>query len=366
MLSLFSCQKEGISSLVFISKPENNTMMVGDTFQMEVLIYPMELAQSANVKWTSSDGAIASVDKNGLVAALSAGKVLITAVAGDAYTECEIIIEAGKANFNFSSAIAHYYGDVYDLGTKNFVLQMFESTINFDEKGNLSGEGFIINFSLNLDTDEQKISNGTYKLSETGESLSFFPGSFSTSSNEYGSYLGQLKDNTLSILPIKDGKLEIEKEENNYKITFSLTGERGEILTGNFNGEIAYFDKSEENLVKKNYVFSDVEKKIDSQNNQINLQLRNGNDTLKLNVNLPPASNELLPNKTYEVSDENTTFSIEKGSLDNGVQKGSWFCCENIAYPILSGRITYSESKKLEIILYSTDLKIIGSASGEF
>ena len=48
MLSLFSCQKEGISSLVFISKPENNTMMVGDTFQMEVLIYPMELAQSAN------------------------------------------------------------------------------------------------------------------------------------------------------------------------------------------------------------------------------------------------------------------------------------------------------------------------------
>ena len=81
---------------------------------------------------------------------------------------------------------------------------------------------------------------------------------------------------------------------------------------------------------------------------------------------MPPASNELLPNKTYEVSDENTTFSIEKGSLDNGVQKGSWLCCENIAYPILSGRITYSESKKLEIILYSTDLKIIGSASGEF
>lgn len=367
MLSLFSCKKEGISSLVFISKPENNTIMVGDTFQMEVLIYPMELAQSANVKWTSSDGAIASVDKNGLVAALSAGKVLITAVAGDAYTECEIIIDAGKANFNFSSAIAYYYGDVYDFGTKNFVLQMFESTINSDEKGNLSGEGFIMNFSLNSGISSQTIKPGTYKLAENGDSLTFFPGKFqSETTNEYGSFLGQLKDNTLSILTIKAGELKIEKNEENYKITFSLTGERGEILTGNFNGEIAYFDKSEENLVKKNYVFSDVEKKIDSQNNQIKLQLKNGNDTLKINFNVPLASTELPIGKTYEVAAENTAFSIEKGFTDNGIQKGSWLCCENIAYPILSGRITYSESKKLEIILYSTDLKIIGSASGEF
>ncbi len=366
IISLFACKKTGITSLVFVNKPADNIMMVGDTFQMEVLIYPMEQAQSASVKWTSSDGTIASVDDNGLIVALSAGKVLIRAVAGDAYADCEIVVDAGKANFNFPSATAYYYSNIYDLGTKNFALRLFESTITSDENGNLSGEGFIINFSLNLDTDEQKISNGTYKLSETGESLSFFPGSFSTSSNEYGSYLGQLKDNTLSILPIKDGKLEIEKEENNYKITFSLTGERGEILTGNFNGEIAYFDKSEENLVKKNYVFSDVEKKIDSQNNQINLQLRNGNDTLKLNVNLPPASNELLPNKTYEVSAENTIFSIEKGSLDNGVQKGSWLCCENEAFPIESGKIIYTKTKKLEITLYSTEIKITSSVSVNF
>ena len=81
---------------------------------------------------------------------------------------------------------------------------------------------------------------------------------------------------------------------------------------------------------------------------------------------MPLASTELPIGKTYEVAAENTAFSIEKGFTNNGIQKGSWLCCENIAYPILSGRITYSESKKLEIILYSTDLKIIGSASGEF
>ena len=106
-ISLFACKKPGITSLVFVNKPVDNIMMVGDTFQMEVLIYPMEQAQSASVKWTSSDGAIASVDDNGLIIALSAGKVLIRAVAGDAYADCEIIVDAGKANFIFSSSVAH-------------------------------------------------------------------------------------------------------------------------------------------------------------------------------------------------------------------------------------------------------------------
>lgn len=340
--------------------------MVGDTFQMEVLIYPMEQAQSASVKWTSSDGAIASVDDNGLIVALSAGKVLIRAVAGDAYADCEIIVDAGKANFIFSSSVAHYYGDIYDFGTKNFALQLFESTIKSDENGNLSGEGFIMNFSLNLDTDEQKIKTGNYKLADTGESFSFLPGSFSTSSNEYGSFLGQLKDNTLSILPIKEGKLEIKQEEETYNITFSLTGERGEVLTGNFIGKIQYFDKSEENLTIKNYDFSDVKKTLDEQKNQIKLQLKNGNDTLKLNFNVPTATNELISNKTYEVSNENTAFSIEKGILDNGIQKGSWLCCENEAFPVLSGKIIYTESKTLEIMLFSTGIKITSSVSASF
>lgn len=370
LITLFSCKKESITSLVFVNKPTNGTMMVGDTFQMEVLIYPMDLAQSANVEWTSSNGAIASVDNNGLVVALSAGKVLIRAVVEDVYTECEVVVDAGQANFNFSAAVAHYYGDIYDSGTKNFELKLFESTIKSDENGNLSsGEGFMMSFNLNVETENQKINSGTYKLAETGKSFTFFPGTSSASTETYGSFLGQMTNSTLSVvLPIKAGEFKIEKseEDENHKITFSLTGERGESLTGNFSGTIQYFDNSEENLIIKNYTFSEVEKIADTQNCQIKLQLKNGNDTLKVNFNMPDATNELLPNKTYGVSDDGTDFSIEKGVEEEGIQKGSWLCCENEAFPILSGEIIYSESKELEITLYSIGLKVIGSASGEF
>lgn len=367
-LALFSCKKEGVTSLVFINKPTNNTIMVGDTFQMEVLIHPMDLAQSTKVEWTSSNGAIASVDNNGLVVAKSAGKVLIRAVAGEAYVECEIVVDAGKANFNFSSAIAYYRGDIYDSGIKNFELQLFESTIKSDENGNLSGGGFMMSFNLNVETENQKINSGTYKLAETGKSFTFFPGTFSSSTEVYGSFLGQIKNNTLSILPIKAGELKIEKieEGEDYKITFSLTGERGESLTGNFSDTILYYDKSEENLTIKNYTFSDIKKTEDAQNNQIKLQFKNGSDTLKVNFNMPDATNELLSNKTYGVSDDGTDFSIEKGFEEEGKQKGSWLCCENEAHPIISGEITYSETKELKITLYSVGIKITASASGEF
>ena len=57
-------------------------MVKGETQQLVAVVKP-EYAKNTNVKWTSSNKKIATVDKNGVVTALKKGKVKITAAAKD-------------------------------------------------------------------------------------------------------------------------------------------------------------------------------------------------------------------------------------------------------------------------------------------
>ncbi|MDE5849326.1 MAG: Ig-like domain-containing protein [Muribaculaceae bacterium] len=66
-------------------------MKTGETLELKATISP-EDASSKEVKWTSSDNTIATVSAKGVVKALKAGKVTITATANKLTATCEITI----------------------------------------------------------------------------------------------------------------------------------------------------------------------------------------------------------------------------------------------------------------------------------
>ena len=67
------------------------TLIVGESQRLIATILPAD-ATNQNVRWTSSDEAVATVDDNGLVTAVSLGTATITAQAGSQTAVCEIIV----------------------------------------------------------------------------------------------------------------------------------------------------------------------------------------------------------------------------------------------------------------------------------
>ncbi len=81
------------SELTVTVDPAKAELYVDETVQLEAKVYKYDF--SDEVIWTSSDDAIATVDDNGLVTAVSAGTVVITATAleGDASASAQITVK---------------------------------------------------------------------------------------------------------------------------------------------------------------------------------------------------------------------------------------------------------------------------------
>ena len=71
----------------------NKTLTVGETFTLEATVSP-ENTDNKTVTFTSSDASVATVDANGVVKAVKAGKATITATCGDVSAVCEITVNA--------------------------------------------------------------------------------------------------------------------------------------------------------------------------------------------------------------------------------------------------------------------------------
>ena len=80
---------EGGTELLNLSvTPGKVSMNVGETVQLHAVTLPMSL--NAQITWTSSNTAVATVDENGLVTALKQGAVVITATATDGNTTLSV------------------------------------------------------------------------------------------------------------------------------------------------------------------------------------------------------------------------------------------------------------------------------------
>ena len=71
------------------------TITEGEELQLTATVAP-ENATNKEVTWSSSDKTIATVSETGLVTAIAAGEVTITALAGDITAECVVIVERAE------------------------------------------------------------------------------------------------------------------------------------------------------------------------------------------------------------------------------------------------------------------------------
>ena len=70
---------------------ESAELNIGETVQLEATILPEDTTDKS-LSWNSSDPNVATVSDNGLVKAISAGTVIITATCGEVSATCEIIV----------------------------------------------------------------------------------------------------------------------------------------------------------------------------------------------------------------------------------------------------------------------------------
>lgn len=102
MLMLCSCSGDDGPSAVKVAKVEavaqTQDVAAGGTLQLDVTISP-EDATNREVRWSSSDPSIATVDQNGLVKAITPGEVTITVTSGeDAGIKDSLVLNILKAS----------------------------------------------------------------------------------------------------------------------------------------------------------------------------------------------------------------------------------------------------------------------------
>lgn len=82
-----------VSSLTLST--QSLTLTKGETAQLSVTIEP-EIVSDAKIEWSSSNDDIATVDENGLITAVTAGDVIITAKSGNVTATCNVTVEPLK------------------------------------------------------------------------------------------------------------------------------------------------------------------------------------------------------------------------------------------------------------------------------
>lgn len=72
--------------------PDETTLQIGQTVQLKAAITPAEAV--AEVDWTTSDAAVATVAEDGTVTAVSVGTATVTASAGGKTAKCTVTVIA--------------------------------------------------------------------------------------------------------------------------------------------------------------------------------------------------------------------------------------------------------------------------------
>lgn len=97
--------------------PSEANLQVGQSLALSVKVVPDDPSSKKNLIWSSSDKAVATVEKNGIVSALSPGRVIIYASIGDVKAECHLVVGNNKnplfyvAEFNLEAVNKFASGD---------------------------------------------------------------------------------------------------------------------------------------------------------------------------------------------------------------------------------------------------------------
>lgn len=101
LAAVTGCKKEDLDLTVTIELEPAVTVTVGQTRQLVAVVQPQSIAMSATLAWDSADKSVATVDRNGVVTALTEGKTVVTAsLQNDASVSARCTVQVVKQGEN--------------------------------------------------------------------------------------------------------------------------------------------------------------------------------------------------------------------------------------------------------------------------
>ena len=296
-------------------EPNELTLKIGETYQIEMIINPISAIIYNPVAWRSSDPNVAQVDSKGNVTAIYAGECIITCKTKHHEDYCRVTVVAPKYEVTFTNCVVFDEGVKSETNQRNLILRLYDENLNIDSTGAISGNGLFLNINLYAPNDSEKLPIGIYQTSDTIKDFTIQPGKLLHEGSSYyatGSYLGQYTDNGLSALFLTEGKITVENN-GNYSIICSFIGNQTEKVDATFNGSIDIYDTSHENKITTIEYTDSKQEPIEIENeptlNHVKITLSN-NDTTLIFIARTPKSIITLPTGNYYLSTNIRAYTL--------------------------------------------------------
>lgn len=337
---LASCDQHPVSSVTI----DRNTLelQVGETYQLEAVILPLEAAMYNSVSWASSDEAVATVASDGTVTAVYTGSCTITATAGKKSTSCSVTVGKLDYEFSFSRATVLYYGDAYENGTNNLVLRLLGDGISLTDEGALSGEGIFFNIDMNVPLGNRTVPVHTFNVDSSRTEYTFAAGELQTiDGTQYatGTFVGQRSADGLTVVFVQSGSFWVTLDGDEYTLEGHFEGKNQETIVVSFSGKIDFLDRSGE-MPAEIYTFATQRLKQDllgdvsgKSLNQFQYTATDADTTLVFTLYAPLSVKEKCPVGTYDFSGIRS-YSIASAMFNVGAT----------AYAINNGEVVVSEN----------------------
>lgn len=256
LVLLAACDKYPVSSVTL----DRNTLIlkVGEQYQLEAVVSPLSAVMHNPLSWESSDQSVAVVSSDGTVTAVYTGSCVITVKSGDKSASCAVEVGRLDYDFEFERATALYYGDVYEVGTSNFVLRILGDGITIDKDGAILGEGLFFNIDLDAPLGNRVVPAHTYECSDNRAEYTFAAGALETHDGvQYatGTFVGQRTAEGLAVIFVQSGSFWVNVSDGVYTLEGRFEGEHQETIVIAFSGTIDVIDKSGE-TPQTGYTFS--------------------------------------------------------------------------------------------------------------
>lgn len=356
LLLMVACKDETKVTGVSVN-PEEMTMVIGETRQIELTINPTSAAIYNSKSWSSSDQNVAVVDKKGNVTAVYAGTCVITATVDGHKARCVVTVETPEYDLEMSQGAVYITGVDDRTGAMTQVLRLYDDGLTMDGEGNVTGNGLMVSLALCSPVGTDTLTAGSYLVEDSHREMTVKPGEVCEEEGKTfvsGSFLGQYTDNGLSVLLLTAGRVEISREaDGEYSVECEMEGAQKELVRVVWKGKPARYraDSVEEpeRIFYTEIAILDTVMENETATRHTFVRLVDGEKRVGLLFRLPLTATEQLLAGRYTLSDNDVSYTISgDGSyVDN------------------QGQIVEIQSANITVRLRGTTYEIEGGIRGD-
>ena len=354
LLLTVGCKDETKVTSVSVN-PEEMTLAIGETRQIELTINPTSAAIYNSKSWSSSDQNVAVVDNKGNVTAVYAGTCVITASVSGHKARCKVTVETPEYDLEMDNGAVYITGVDEETGAMTQVLRLYEDGLTMDEEGNVTGNGLMVSLALYSPAGTDTLTAGRYLVEESKRELTVKPGEVREEGGKSyvsGSFLGQYTDNGLSVLLLTAGSVDIKREDGKFSVECEMEGAQKELVRVVWKGQPARYraDSVEEpeRILYSEMELRDTVLEDEPATRHTLARLSDGEKRVELLFRLPlSATGQLLAGR-YTLSDNDVSYTVSGDGSFVGIE----------------GQIIEFQSANLTVKSDGTTYEIEGSVRG--